>query len=90
MPQFSTSAGNYLVPSFNLANPGETLSFNTGASTLMAVGESANSVSSTSVRDVGYWELNSVTPVHLPSTLPLLLGGVGLVGALLWRGRRLA
>ncbi len=82
-PQFSSSMGNYLVPSFILANSTETLSFNTGASTLTTVGLSTNSVASTSVYDVGYWELASATPlapVPLPAGLPLLLGGLCLVG----------
>jgi hypothetical protein len=88
-PQYGP-AGNYLVPSFILANPAETLSFNTGATDPPSVGLSTNSVSAPNAYDVGYWELASATPtpVPLPGTLPLLLGGVGLVGALAWRGRR--
>ncbi|HTY50655.1 MAG TPA: hypothetical protein VMB48_13285 [Steroidobacteraceae bacterium] len=81
-PQFGTSRGNYLVPSFVLANTTETLSFNTGASTVTTVGESTNSVASAAVYDVGYWELSSVivAPAPLPGALPLLIGGLGLLG----------
>ena len=32
------------------------------------------------VADGGYWELSSMTAVPLPAGLPLLLGGLGLVG----------
>ena len=31
--------------------------------------------------DFGYWKLESLTPVPLPAALPLLLSGLGLIGA---------
>jgi hypothetical protein len=37
------------------------------------------------ITDGGYWELASVTPVPLPSGLPLLLAGLGVLG---WSQRR--
>jgi hypothetical protein len=87
-PQFGASAGNYLLPSFILANTTQTLSVNVGASTPTVVGLSANSVSSTGVSDRGYWELQSVqnaSPVPLPAGLGLLMSGFGLLGGLLRR-----
>jgi hypothetical protein len=85
--QTAAPQGNYLITGFQLS--GQTT---TGATVYFDVANSSGSVYSPGpaedyngitggISDDGFWELQSITPVPLPAALPLLIGGLGLLGA---------
>ncbi len=56
------------------------------------VGQASNLITPTlgsASNDAGYWVLQSLEPVPLPAGLPLLVSGLGMIGAM-WRRRRAA
>jgi PEP-CTERM motif len=103
-PLNAASSGYYLVNAFSfsgttsqgsafmMANAAGTA----GANYANGVGNGDNTFNATTgspvipaITDGGYWELQSVTTVPLPAALPLLLSGIGAIGAMARRRRSL-
>lgn len=94
--QAAAPEGNYLITGFQLT--GQTSS---GATIYFDVANSSGSVYSPGpqesyagitggISDEGFWRLESVSPVPLPAGLPLLVGGLGMIGWMLRRRRSAA
>jgi hypothetical protein len=97
-PSLAGTAGRYLTTGFSQAGTDSGGTFNlasaagtAGTTTPTGITLAGNGITPSfppwSASDSGYWELVSVTPVPLPAGLPLLLGGLGLIGRTLRRNR---